>query len=124
MAEKIEDHLTEQLCEAILSLNNKKQIACFLEDICTIGEYKASAQRLEVARLLDEGVKYDEIVECLGASTATISRVKRSLVYGEDGYKMVLENLKKKRHKPPKLVRKARFEKARAEKRRELRENG
>ena len=126
MAEKIENHLTEQLCEALASLKNEKQIAGFLEDICTISEYKALAQRFEVARLLDEGVKYEEIVERTGASTATISRVKRCLVYGKDGYEMALANLKKKHHEtiPARLVRKARFEKARAERRRELRENG
>ena len=126
MAEKIENHLTEQLCEAIASLKNEKQIANFLEDICTISEYKALAQRFEVARLLDEGVKYEDIVERTGASTATISRVKRCLVYGKDGYEMALVNLKRKYHetRPPRVVRKALFERARAERRRELRENG
>ena len=126
MAEKIENHLTEQLCEAIASLKSTKQIANFLEDVCTISEYKALAQRFEVARLLNEGVKYEEIVERTGASTATISRVKRCLVYGKDGYEAALVNLKKRNHAttPPRLVRKAMFEKARAERRRELRENG
>ena len=126
MAEKIENHLTEQLCEAIASLRSEKQIANFLEDICTISEFKALAQRFEVARLLDEGVKYEDIVERTGASTATISRVKRCLVYGKDGYEAALANLKKKHHetRPPRMVRKAMFEKARAERRRELRENG
>ena len=126
MAEKIENHLTEQLCEAIALLRNEKQIANFLEDVCTISEYKALAQRFEVARLLDEGVKYEDIVERTGASTATISRVKRCLVYGKDGYEAALANLKKKHHETrlPRVVRKARFEKARAERRRELRENG
>lgn len=126
MAEKIENHLTEQLCEAIALLRNKKQIANFLEDACTISEFKALAQRFEVARLLDEGVKYEDIVERTGASTATISRVKRCLVYGKDGYEAALANLKKKHHetRPPRVVRKALFEKARAERRRELRENG
>ena len=62
MAEKIENHLTDQLCEAIASLKNEKQIACFLEDICTISEYKALAQRFEVARLLYGCIKYEEIV--------------------------------------------------------------
>ena len=56
MAAKIEDRLTEQLCEAIASLKSEKQIANFLEDACTISEFKALAQRFEVARLLDEGV--------------------------------------------------------------------
>jgi TrpR-related protein YerC/YecD len=126
MAEKIENHLTEQLCEAIASLRSEKQIANFLEDACTISEFKALAQRFEVARLLDEGVKYEEIVERTGASTATISRVKRCLVYGKDGYEVALRNLKKKHHetRPARVVRKAMFEKARAERRRELRENG
>lgn len=126
MAEKIENHLTEQLCEALASLKDAKQIADFLEDICTISEYKALAQRFEVARLLDKGVKYGDIVERTGASTATISRVKRCLVYGKDGYETALANMKRGRHetKPPKVLRKALFEKARAERRRELRKNG
>ena len=126
MAEKIENHLTEQLCEAIASLKNEKQIANFLEDVCTISEFKALAQRFEVARLLDEGVKYEDIVERTGASTATISRGKRCLVYGKDGYEAALANLKRKHHetRPPRMVRKAMFEKARAERRRELRKNG
>ena len=126
MAEKIETHLTEQLCEAIASLKNEKQIANFLEDACTISEYKALAQRFEVARLLDEGVKYEDIVERTGASTATISRVKRCLVYGKDGYETALTNLKKKHHetRSPKVIRKAKFEKARAERKKAVRENG
>ena len=126
MAEKIENHLTEQLCEAIASLRNEKQIANFLEDVCTISEFKALAQRFEVARLLDEGVKYEDIVERTGASTATISRVKRCLVYGKDGYEAALANLKRKHHETrhPRMVRKVMFERARAERRRELRKNG
>lgn len=126
MAEKIGDRLTEQLCEAIASLKSQETVANFLEDVCTISEYKALAQRFEVARLLDEGVKYEDIVARTGASTATISRVKRCLVYGKDGYEAALANLKKKHHetRPPRVVRKAIFEKARAERRRELRENG
>ena len=125
MAEKIESRLTEQLCEAIASLKNEKKVANFLEDVCTISEYKAMAQRFEVARLLDEGVKYEDIVASTGASTATISRVKRCLVYGKDGYEAALENLKKKHHETRSLrmVRKARFEKARAERKRAVQEN-
>ena len=126
MAEKIESHLTEQLCEAIVSLKTEKEVANFLEDICTISEYKALAQRFEVARLLDEGVKYEDIVVRTGASTATISRVKRCLVYGKDGYEAALTNLKKKHHetRSPRVVRKAKFEKARAERKKAVRENG
>ena len=125
MAEKIENHLTEQLCEAMASLKSKTLIANFLEDVCTISEYRALAQRFEVARLLDEGVKYEDIVERTGASTATISRVKRCLVYGKDGYEAALTNLKKKRHqtRSPKVLRKAQFEKERAERKRAVRDN-
>ena len=66
----------------------------FFEDICTISELKAMAQRLEVARMLDAGCIYEEIVEKTGASTATISRVKRCLVYGADGYNSVMPVLR------------------------------
>ena len=126
MAAKIEDRLTEQLCEAIASLKSEKQSANCLEDACTISEFKALAQRFEVARLLDEGVKYEDIVERTGASTATISRVKRCLVYGKDGYETALANLKKKHHetRSPRVIRKAKFEKERAERKKAVRENG
>ena len=126
MAAKIEDRSTEQLCEAIASLKSEKQMANVLEDAGTISEFKALAQRFEVARLLDEGVKYEDIVERTGASTATISRVKRCLVYGKDGYETALANLKKKHHetRSPRVIRKAKFEKERAERKKAVRENG
>ena len=76
------------------SLKDEQQCSDFFEDICTITELKAMAQRLEVARLLDEGEIYEEIVEKTGASTATISRVKRCLVYGADGYNSVMPVLR------------------------------
>ena len=122
MAEKIENNLTEQLCEAILSLKDKREISNFLEDVCTISEYRALAQRFEVARLLDEGVKYEEIVARTGASMATISRVKRCLVYGKDGYSRALANLDAKRHgdRSPRVQRKVQFEKERAEIKRQM----
>lgn len=90
MAANIHDHLTDQLFKAILSLKDEEQCYKFFEDICTISELKAMAQRLEVARMLDEGCIYETIVEKTGASTATISRVKRCLVYGADGYNSVM----------------------------------
>jgi len=96
MAEKIINKLTKQLCEALFSLKSEQEVANFLEDVCTISEFRALAQRYEVARLLDSGVKYEEIVELTGASTATISRVKRCLVYGKDGYAAALANMKEK----------------------------
>ena len=95
MASKIHDYLTDQLFEAILSLKDKEQCYNFFEDICTISELKALAQRLEVARMLDEGSIYEEIVSKTGASTATISRVKRCLVYGADGYNSVMPVIRK-----------------------------
>ena len=79
MPAKTRDKLTEQLFRAVLSLKDEKQCSDFFEDICTISELKAMAQRLEVARMLDAGCIYEEIVEKTGASTATISRVKRCL---------------------------------------------
>lgn len=94
MADKIRDELTDQLFTAILSLKDKEQCYRFFEDICTISELKAMAQRLEVARMLDEGCIYETIVEKTGASTATISRVKRCLVYGADGYNSVMPLLR------------------------------
>ena len=87
---KLKDDLNDQLCEAVLLLQNTEECYQFFEDICTIGEIKALAQRLEVARMLQTGYIYDDIVAKTGASTATISRVKRCLIYGADGYKIVL----------------------------------
>ncbi len=91
---KLKDTLTDQLCEAVLLLQDTEECYQFFEDICTISELKALAQRLEVARMLDAGHTYDAIVERTGASTATISRVKRCLNYGADGYKTVLGRLR------------------------------
>ena len=94
MAANIHDELTDQLMKAILSLKDENQCYRFFEDICTVSELKALAQRLEVARMLDQGYIYESIVEKTGASTATISRVKRCLVYGSDGYNSVMDVLK------------------------------
>lgn len=91
---KLKDELTDQLCDAVRSLKDREECYQFFEDVCTIGELKALAQRLEVARMLEAGHTYDDIVARTGASTATISRVKRCLNYGADGYKIVLERLK------------------------------
>ena len=81
------------LFKALLSLENEAECEAFLEDLCTITEIKSMAQRLEVARLLNEKTVYTEIARKTGASTATISRVGRSLNYGTDGYKLVIERL-------------------------------
>lgn len=90
---KLKDALTDQLVKAILLLKDDDECYQFFEDICTISEIKAMAQRLEVSRMLKYGHTYDDIVARTGASTATISRVKRCLNYGADGYKIVLERL-------------------------------
>lgn len=91
--EKLRDALTDQLCMAVLTLETAEECYQFLEDICTVSELKALSQRLEVARMLGGGHTYEEIVERTGASTATISRVKRCLNYGADGYQVVLQRL-------------------------------
>ena len=90
---KLKDDLTDQLCDAVLSLQSQDECYQFFEDICTISELKAMSQRLEVARMLREGHTYEGIVERTGASTASISRVKRCLNYGADGYKIVLDRI-------------------------------
>lgn len=87
---KLKDTLTDRLFQAILRLETEEECYQFFEDICTISELKSLAQRLEVARMLQERHTYDDIVEQTGASTATISRVKRCLHYGADGYKLIL----------------------------------
>lgn len=96
---KLKDELNTQLCNAVLKLKNLEECYQFFEDICTIGELKAMAQRLEVARMLQEKNTYEAIVERTGASTATISRVKRCLNYGADGYSLVLDRMKEAEEK-------------------------
>lgn len=84
----------DQLFNAILSLRDLEECYQFFDDLCTINEIQSLAQRLEVARMLFEGCTYHKIETETGASTATISRVKRCLNYGNDGYKMTLERIK------------------------------
>jgi len=95
MAGQWKDALTDKLCEAFLVLKTPDEMYNFLEDVATIGEIKALSQRLEVARLLSESKTYPQIAQQTGASTATISRVKKFLDYGANGYKVVLERMKK-----------------------------
>lgn len=87
------DVFTDQLFKAILLLKDEEECSNFLEDIATINEIKEFSQRLEVARMLYNGKTYDEIAEKTGASSATISRVKKCLIYGSDGYKTILKRL-------------------------------
>jgi len=86
----------DKLFQAILMLETEEDCYRFFEDICTINEIHAIAQRLEVAKLLNEKKTYSEIEELTGASTATISRINKCLVYGADGYKLVLAKIENK----------------------------
>ena len=93
MSKKIRTEAVDSLFEAVLSLKNKEECYIFFEDICTINELLSLSQRFEVAKMLREHKTYLEIAEKTGASTATISRVNRSLNYGNDGYDMVFERI-------------------------------
>ncbi len=84
----------ERLMQALVALHTREECHAFLEDICTIKEVQDIAQRLEVAFMLDEGKNYQEISKATGASTATISRVKKCLVYGSGGYRTALDRAK------------------------------
>ncbi len=95
MSKKIHTSEVDHLFEAILTLKNKEECYTFFEDVCTINELLSISQRFEVALMLREGRTYLDISEETGASTATISRVNRSLNYGNDGYDMALNRMKK-----------------------------
>lgn len=96
MNSKLRDEHTDSLFDAILLLKNREECYNFFEDLCTIAEIKALAQRLEVAKMLREKKTYTDICDETGASTATISRVNRCLVYGADGYNLVLDRMQEK----------------------------
>ena len=93
MNKKIRTEAVDHLFDAILSLKDKEECYTFFEDVCTINEILSLSQRFEVARMLREHRTYLDIAEKTGASTATISRVNRSLNYGNDGYDLVFERL-------------------------------
>ncbi len=93
MSKNIKSAEVDRLFEAILSLNDGKECYAFFEDICTVNELHSLAQRLQVAKMLRDQNTYLEIAEKTGASTATISRVNRSLNYGNDGYDMVFSRI-------------------------------
>lgn len=94
MNKKLKTEAVDSLFRAILTLQNVEECYTFFEDACTVNELLSLSQRFEVARMLREKKTYLEIAEQTGASTATISRVNRSLNYGNDGYDLVLERLK------------------------------
>jgi len=82
-----------QLCRAILSLNNKKDIQNFLIDLCTQTELQAMSERLEVAKLIDKKIPYRKISELTGLSTTTITRIATWIKDGKQGYNKILKNL-------------------------------
>lgn len=96
MNNKLKDEHADRLFEAILKLQSVEECYNFFEDIGTISEIKAFAQRFAVAQMLTEKKTYKEIHEKTGASEATISRVNRALNYGADGYRLALERLNNK----------------------------
>lgn len=95
MSKNIRTEETDHLFEAILTLQNKEECYRFFEDICTVNELVSMVQRYEVAYMLRQNKTYMEIAQKTGASTATISRVNRSLNYGCDGYDMVFERVER-----------------------------
>lgn len=93
MNKKLRTDAVDHLFEAVLCLKDKEECYSFFEDLCTVNELLSLSQRFEVASMLKSHKTYLEIAEKTGASTATISRVNRSLNYGNDGYELVMERL-------------------------------
>ena len=95
MTEKLKDANMDFLFDSILKLETREECYKFFEDLCTVNELKSISQRVVVAKMLTEKRVYSDIVAATGASTATISRVNRSLSYGEGGYDIIFERLQK-----------------------------
>ena len=93
MNSKIKTEAVDSLLDAVLCLKDREECYRFFEDLCTVNELLSLSQRFEVASMLKEKRTYLEIAEKTGASTATISRVNRSLIYGNDGYDLVFDRL-------------------------------
>ena len=92
---KLKDEHMDDLFNAILKLENLEECYSFFEDLCTVLELKSLSQRMQVAKMLVDKNVYSDIVAETGASTATISRVNRTLNYGCDGYELVFKRMKK-----------------------------
>ncbi len=95
-----DDKIIRQLFSAILTLDNIEEVYLFFDDLCTVNEIQSMAQRLEVAKMLRLGYTYSQIEKETGASTATISRVKRCFQYGTDGYQLVLDRIQETEKTP------------------------
>ncbi|GAK03660.1 His repressor [Geomicrobium sp. JCM 19037] len=96
--DKLRGKELDQLFQAVLSLKDLEECYQFFDDLCTVNEVQSLAQRLEVARMLQSGSTYHKIEVETGASTATISRVKRCLNYGNDSYQMTLDRVHSENH--------------------------
>ncbi len=99
MNNKLKDEHMDALFKAVLTLENTDECYKFFEDLCTVLELKAMSQRMRVATMLVQKRVYSDIVAETGASTATISRVNRTLNYGSDGYALVFDRLKEESEK-------------------------
>lgn len=97
MNKKIRNSAVDSLFDAILTLKDREECYLFFEDLCTVNELLSLSQRFEVASMLKDKCTYLDIAEKTGASTATISRVNRSLNYGNDGYELVFKRLEEKK---------------------------
>ena len=95
MNQNLKNENLDSLFEAILNLKTIDECYCFFDDLCTISELKSICQRFEVAQMLDNKCVYTDIADKTGASSATISRVNRSLLYGRGGYKTILNRMRK-----------------------------
>lgn len=96
---KLKNKEADDLFDAIMSINSRDECYRFFEDLCTVKEIKAMAQRYGVAKLLLDRKTYSEIEEATGASTATISRINRTLQYGADGYTSVIGRMRGEKEK-------------------------
>ena len=101
MESKLNQQAVQQMYQMVLSLKTQEECAKFFEDLCTVQELKALSQRLHVARMLDQNRVYSDIVQQTGASTATISRVNRWLLYGAGGYRIVFDRVDGKSQSNP-----------------------
>ena len=95
MNKKIKTDAVDSLFDAIHCLQSREECYSFFEDLCTVNELLSLSQRFDVASMLKDHKTYLDIAEKTGASTATISRVNRSLIYGNDGYDLVFSRMKK-----------------------------
>ena len=99
MNKRIRKPRNADMYKAILTLETVEELMKFFDDLCTVAELQAMEQRFQVAELLNEGMIYNDILERTGASSATISRVNRSLQYGQDGYSVAFQRMKEPENK-------------------------